>query len=86
MNTCSTCQHWRIPVRHEHATPICSPEDIDTGVAMVMPFEVRKCCHPALTKVERPVEENGFGVVDGSGYYAALCTASGFGCVRHEAA
>lgn len=64
--------------------PICAPTDPDTYTDMVMPFDVRECMHPSLVKFERPVEQNGFGVTDGSNYQARLCTGPDFGCVRHE--
>ena len=56
------------------------------GDAMALPFEVRVCKHPAQTFSERPVEANGFGVIDGSEYYARLITAEDFGCNRYCAA
>lgn len=64
---------------------ICHPTDPDTYEPMVMPFAVKLCRHPKQTFAERPVEADGFGVVDGSEYYARLITAEDFGCVRHEA-
>jgi len=50
---------------------------------MAMPFEVRECRHPSLVYFERPVERDGFGVSDGSNYWAGLFTAEDFGCIRH---
>ena len=47
-------------------------------------FEVKQCKHPGLLFCERPLESNGFAVVDGSQYFAALATAEDFGCVRYE--
>lgn len=49
-----------------------------------MPFAVRRCMHPKLLFCERPVEDDGFCVADGSIYRAALYTAERFGCVLHE--
>lgn len=88
MNTCKTCAHWIDPDLSSnddyHVTSICKPWDADTNARMVTGIEVRMCRHPAQTFSERPVEKNGFGVVDGSEYYARLITAEDFGCVRHE--
>lgn len=70
MDQCKTCKHW---------TP-------DTYEPMVMPFEVRECKHPKLLFCERPVENPGFAVADGSTYFAGLFTAADFGCVMHEKA
>jgi len=63
---------------------ILAPVDPDTFEPMAMPFEVRECKMPAMTFCERPVEPNGFGLADGSEYFATLVTAGDFGCVRHE--
>ena len=85
--TCKTCKHWADPGRKDtwNAELICKPKDPDTYESMIFPFEVRLCKHPAQTFAERPVESNGFGLVDGSEYYACLATAEDFGCVRYEA-
>ena len=89
-STCKTCAHWRTPAEAKYgdcvADRICNPDDPDTGDAMALPFEVRVCKHPAQTFSERPVEANGFGVIDGSEYYARLITAEDFGCNRYCAA
>ncbi len=89
MNTCKTCKHWNMPpVPDEFMSTtesrLCHPHDPDTYELMEMPFAVGICEHPALTFCERPVERNGFGVADGSEYFAVLATAEDFGCVRHE--
>lgn len=85
MNTCKTCKHWTVdndhPGSHDN---IINPRDPDTLEPMATGFEVRECAHPAKTFYERPVERNGFGLCDGSEYFAALYTAEDFGCVRHE--
>ena len=90
MNTCKTCAHWIDPSDSTgddyHVAALCHPWDIDTAAPMKLPFQVRMCKHPAQTFAERPVEVNGFGVVDGSEYYARLVTAEDFGCVRHVTA
>ena len=88
MNTCKTCAHWKNPkdppISNDYlADLLCDPWDIDTGKRMELTFEVRLCKHPAQTFSERPVEIDGFGVVDGSNFYARLVTAENFGCVRH---
>lgn len=77
---CKTCRHWQAPERNR----ITEPHDPDTYKPMLLPFEVRECKHPRLLFCERPLEENGFAVADGSEYFAALYTAESFGCVRHE--
>ena len=90
-NLCKTCAHWAVPLKGAQggddyiAAVVITPYDIDSGQDMAMPFEVRICAHPAQTRYERPVETNGFGVIDGSEYYARLITAEDFGCVRHGA-
>ncbi len=81
MGTCKTCKHWVMPNDMER---ICAPEDPDTYEPMEMPFQVRQCTHPVLVFSERPLEPNGFALCDGSGYWAGLYTAEGFGCVNHE--
>ncbi len=88
MNLCNTCGHWKDP--SETAEPwetvrICHPIDNATREPMVMPFEVRVCTHPKLTRFERTPERNGFGVKDASEFSAALTTGPDFGCVRHSA-
>jgi hypothetical protein len=87
MNTCSSCEHWTKP--HEDANyreaRLCGPVDPDTFEPMNRGFEVRICRMPTQTLFEAPIEANGFGLTDGSGYHAALATAEGFGCLRHEA-
>lgn len=84
---CKTCKHWTTNDAGPYiATEIFTPTDPDTYEPMQMPFEVRECRHPSQTFCERPVEPNGFGVADGSGYMAMLVTAEDFGCVRYEEA
>lgn len=83
MNTCSTCAHWKMHDKEE-VDNIVNPRDPDTWEPMQMPFEIRRCEHPAKTFYERPVERNGFGLSDGSQYYAQLYTGPDFGCVRWE--
>lgn len=63
---------------------MCNPTDEDTFQPKVIGYEVRMCRQPTQTFCETPVERNGFGLTDGSTYYAALATAEDFGCVRHE--
>lgn len=87
MPRCQTCRHWKFDPKkdtYSYDKEICQPVDVDTGQPMQMPFEVRICKHPAQTFAERPVEQNGFGLVDGSEYCAVLVTAADFGCVRHQ--
>lgn len=86
MNTCKTCKHWQVDGdKNYQALHLCKPEDPYTGEPMQRGFEVRMCMQPTQTRFEPPVESNGFALTDGSDYYAALCTAEDFGCVRHEA-
>jgi hypothetical protein len=86
MERCQTCRHWQFDEKKDYGYEerICRPQDPDTYQPMEMPWEVRICKHPQKTFVERPVERNGFGLVDGSEYRAALVTGPDFGCVRHE--
>lgn len=82
---CFTCRHWTIPSESEHAgREVCEPTDPDTLTPMRMPFEVRRCRNPKLLFCERPVEDPGFAVADGSTYFAGLYTTAKFGCVLHE--
>ncbi len=86
MNTCKTCKHWKSVKSHAivRVEEICAPRDQDTYDLMEMPFEVRQCTSPALVFRERTCESNGFSITDASDYFAILCTAEDFGCVRHE--
>lgn len=86
MNICKTCIHWKLPEKDDdfNATQMCTPLDQDTLESMQRGFEVKLCKHPAQTFAEAPVESNGFGLVDGSEYFACLATSENFGCVRHE--
>jgi hypothetical protein len=82
MSHCKTCKHWiKDDGRGDSMTSPCDP---DTYEPMEMPFEVRECKHPKLLFCERPVENPGFAVADGSTYFAALYTTEEFGCVMHE--
>ena len=87
MKTCKTCLHWKAPDEMENyrVDRMCHPVDPDTFEPMDRRFETRLCKMPTQTYFESPVERNGFGLTDGSTYYAALVTAEDFGCVRHEA-
>lgn len=86
IRSCKTCLHWKNPDHQDHynATQACSPFDPDTYQPMQRGFEVKICKHPAQTFNESLVEDNGFGVVDGSGYSACLATSENFGCIRYE--
>ncbi len=85
MKTCDTCEFWKKTDESDsRATHIRCPTDSDTGEPMELPFEVRECKCPRLLFCERPVEEDGACVVDGSEYFAALITAPKFGCVFHK--
>ena len=84
MNTCESCKHWRNTDPEETHWGIENPVDEDTYEPKEMPWPVRACSHPAQTFCERPVERNGFGVADGSRYWAKLYTGPDFGCVRYD--
>ena len=80
---CKNCKWW-IDDSGERWDPIMHPEDLDTCGEMAMPFEVRVCKSPKVIKFERPIEENGASVCDGSDYMATLYTAPEFGCIHFE--
>lgn len=85
MAHCKTCRHWKAREEENYRLAILTdPYDPDTFEPMAMPFEVRRCTHPKLLFCERPVEDPGFAVADGSTYFAALVTTETFGCVLHE--
>jgi hypothetical protein len=79
---CKTCKHWLKDDGHH--SDIMDPYDPDTFEPMKLPFEVRMCKQPKLLFCERPVENPGFAVADGSTYFAGLYTTEDFGCVLHE--
>lgn len=83
MQTCKTCRHWKEPTEH-YARDICTPLDQDVMEPMAIGFRVAQCKNPAIAYFETPPEANGISLVDGSEYFAALCTGEDFGCVRHE--
>jgi hypothetical protein len=85
MERCKSCKHWKRP-DNINAKCLFQPRDQDTYQPMNLGFEVRECVHPSKTLYEAPTESNGFALTDASEYFAALCTAEDFGCVRHEAA
>jgi hypothetical protein len=87
MKTCKTCKYWITTNESDgfNVKEMCHPIDPDTYEPMLRGFEVRKCEHPSQTFAESPIEDNGFGLVDGSEYFACLVTAENFGCVRHTA-
>jgi hypothetical protein len=86
-HTCKTCKHWSKPKERDFKErDMCEPTDPDGFTPMDRGFEVRICSMPTQTFCESPVERNGFGLTDGSTYFAALATAEDFGCVRHEIA
>jgi len=79
---CKNCKFW-ITTKEYHT--IINPEDPDTFEIMKnLPFEVRYCKSPKITFYERPIEDNGATVIDGSQYKAALITAPKFGCVQFQ--
>lgn len=94
MNTCKTCLHWVIPQDSEDSyrcREIASPRDpvtykqekTEEAIAAKWGYNVRVCKHPKLEFCQRP-EQDGFALVDGSEYYAALVTGEDFGCVLYE--
>ena len=84
MRNCKTCVHWRADMPEGKWDEYMFPTDPDTYLPMEMPFEVRICEHPKKLFCERPVERDGFSLQDGSGYWATIYTAEGFGCVLHD--
>lgn len=87
MERCKTCWHWTEPEKRDYTSEkYTRPCDPDTYEPMNMPFEVKECKHPRLLFCERPVENPGFAVADGSTYFAAFFTSEDFGCVMHEKA
>jgi hypothetical protein len=82
MSRCKHCIHWRIEPHNKDYR--IEPIDPDTQAVMVMPFEVRACHSPKLLEFERPIEDSGASVMDGSDYCAELYTAENFGCVNFE--
>jgi hypothetical protein len=84
VNQCKTCVHWQQPKDDSRRWEITRPVDQDTYEPMKMPFEVRQCTHPKLLFCERPVENPGFAVADGSEYWAGFYTTEEFGCALHE--
>lgn len=84
---CRSCTYWKTNQTDRTLSDnITHPVDPDTYEPMEMPFEVRECAHPRLAFCERPVEQDGFAVADGSQYMATLYTAEDFGCVKWEQA
>ena len=83
MKTCKTCKWWQKDER-SGVMKITDPVDPDTYEPMDMPWEVRFCLCPRVRFFERPVGRNEAAVVDGSEYWARLCTGPEFGCVLHE--
>lgn len=79
-NTCKTCKYWT----DDEYNNMCNPVDPDDYEPMDRGFKCKICKMPTQTFCESPVENNGFGLADGSLYYAILVTAEDFGCVRHE--
>ena len=84
VNLCATCRHWLVSDKDWPHGGITQPVDPDTYEPMEMPFEVRECQHPKLMFCERPVENPGFAVADGSTYVAKFYTTGAFGCVLHQ--
>lgn len=85
MKTCKTCIYWEAPLDSNHLErDICRPIDFDSDLPMDRGFETNICRMPTQTRYEPPVESNGFGLTDGSEYYAVLFTAEDFGCIRHK--
>lgn len=85
MNRCKTCIHWKaLSDGDSYKTSDIVQPYADDGHKMEMPFEVRPCKHPKLEFCERPVDNPGFAVADGSEYWAQFYTTEDFGCVLHE--
>jgi hypothetical protein len=85
MKLCKTCKWWKDPENEDYkAEWICNPHDQDTFEKAKMPFEVKMCYHPGIAYFERNPSSSGISLVDGSEYYAMMCTGENFGCVNHE--
>lgn len=89
LNRCKTCRHWKVVADHDDDSyriiDITRPVDPENHYEpMKMPYETRKCAHPAQAMFEHPPTNPGFALTDGSRYYAALATTEDFGCVMHE--
>lgn len=83
MNQCKTCKWWVLE-EDNYAVDLCQPTKWPQGTPLQVEFDVRECKHPHLLFCERPLETNGFAVVDGSQFFAGFVTAENFGCVRHS--
>lgn len=84
MKKCNTCKWWTKPEDGDGIMKITDPIDPDTYDPMEMPWDVRFCACPRIRFYERPIEPDEAAVVDGSEYFAKLCTGPDFGCVLHE--
>lgn len=83
---CKNCRYWgNLKGEEGRLSEYYSPTDPDTFEPMASEFKVKHCTNPKLLFCERPLDKNGFSVVDGSNYFASLITAEDFGCVLFEA-
>ncbi len=81
---CKTCDYWTLKDLPSIHSSMWKPMNPDL-TPMDIGYEIRSCQHPEKTFAELPLGVSGFGLVDGSEYYAELFTAEDFGCVRHSA-
>lgn len=95
MNTCATCNFWRLPGNRcdwraqdlifppHPVTGICATDE--TANAAVWGHRVRLCTAPGVLFYQRPAAD-GAAMVDGSEYQACLITGEQFGCTLHQPA
>ena len=82
MSTCGTCRHRGEAIKTNHAPDgRWMAEPVDTAF-----FLCDLIKHTGTeSELGLEVDKTGARVVDGSGYFAALCVADDFGCNRWAA-
>lgn len=87
MNTCGTCKHKGVPITahvdgqiRETRFFLCNRVKHNPGAR----GDEHGYGSGSLDDTEAPRGSGAF-VVDGSGYYAALCVEEDFGCIKWEA-
>lgn len=99
MNTCGTCKHKGedIPVRNYVCTMTDKGYERPDGTVVELvddrpPFDRTFFLCDRVKHIQQPdwaapeLGEDNVFVIDGSGYYAALCVEDDFGCNKWEAA
>lgn len=74
MNTCGTCKFFGVRNDGEYPSQHSTPE----GYALCGRIQQYEC-YAGQEKTEKAL------AMDGSGYYAALCVTTDFGCTEWEA-